>query len=348
MTIQISPLDTSTLLGFYREVPAPSSYFRTLFVSIVVTADDEYIDFEKLVEGRKLAPLVVPMAQGRPIYSEAAKMTRIKPAYLKPKDPVSPGRAIKRRPGEAMFSPNAMSPQARFLAIIGDILRTHRNAIERRIEWLCAEAALYGKVTLEGPDYPTVTVDFGRAANHTVTLSGDSLWNGADADIMGDLNTWIERVRRAPFGGPVNRITLGKNVVAHFLADEGVRKQLDTQVRGTNGELNTGLRTGEYSERLGRLGNVEIWTTSDFYELPDGTTKDFMDPNGVLLSGPNVNMVEAYGAILDDKANFQALPVFPKQWTNDDPAVTYVMSQSAPITVPVNPNGTLFAKVLSE
>lgn len=346
MAIEISPLDTATLLGFYKEVPAPSTYFRDLLVSGVVNSEDEFIDFEKLVEGRKLAPLVVPTAQGRPIYSEGARMTRVKPAYLKPKDPVSPGRAIKRRPGESMFSPNSLSPRGRFMAIIGDILRTHRSAIERRLEWMCAEAAQYGKVTLEGPDYPTTVVDFGRAPGHTVLLTGTQTWDTVGADILGDLNTWIERVRRAEFGGPVSRLTLGRNVVGPFLANASVKAQLDTLVRGTTGELNTGLRTGEYSERLGRLGNLEIWTTSDFYEMPDGSTKEFMNPNGALLSGPNVNMIEAYGAILDDKANFRALPVFPKQWTNEDPSVTFVMTQSSPIEVPVNPNNTLFATVL--
>lgn len=347
MTIQISPLDTSTLLGFYREVPAPSNYFRSLLVSSVVNSDDEFIDFEKLVEGRKLAPLVVPTSQGRAMYSEASRMSRVKPAYLKPKDPVSPGRAIKRRPGESMFSPNSLSPQGRFLAIIGDILRCHRSGIERRLEWMCAEAAIYGKVTLEGPDYPTTIVDFGRAAEHTVVLTGLATWDNADADIVADLNSWVERVRRAEFGGPVDRITLGKDVVGPFLKNASVREHLDTQIRGTNGELNIGIRSGEYSERLGRLGNLEIWTTSDFYELPEGGTKEFMPAKGVLLSGPNINMVEAYGAILDDKANFNALPVFPKQWTNPDPAVTYVMTQSSPIEVPVNPNCTLFATVLA-
>lgn len=346
MSIQISPLDTNQLLGFYREVPAPSNYFRNLLVSGVVTSEDEFIDFEKLVEGRKLAPLVVPTAQGRPIYTEASRMQRVKPAYLKPKDPVSPARALKRRPGEALLAPNQLSPQGRFLAIIGDILRTHRSAIERRLEWMVAQAAQHGKVTLEGPDYPTTVVDFERDPGHTVTLLTTSRWGQSGGDIMGNLNTWIERVRRAKFGGPVNRLTLGKNVVDVFLKDAGVREQLDTMIRGTNAELNTSLRSGEYSERLGRIGNLEVWTTSDFYELPDGSTKEFMDPDSILLSGPNVNMIEAYGAILDEAAALRALPVFPKQWRNEDPAVTYVMTQSAPIAVPVHANNTLFAKVL--
>lgn len=347
MAIEIRPQDTSTLLGMYRDVPAPVNYFRNLLVTSVFTSTDEYIDFTKITDQRKLAPLVIPTAQGRPIFTEAANAARFKPAYVKPKDPISPTRVLKRRPGENIFAPNNLSPYQRYLQLLGDILRVHRESIENRLEWLAAQAAIYGRVTLEAPDYPTTIVDFERDPSHTITLSGaGAVWSDVDTPIVDMINTWVEKVRRAPFGGPVNRITLGKNVVGPFLKNKQVRESLDTLVRGTDGQLNISIRSGEYAERLGRIGNLEIWTTSDWYTAPDGTTQEYMDPNGVLLTGPNLNMVECYGAILDFDAQLQALPVFPKQWKNEDPSVTYVMTQSSPLQVPVNANNTLFATVL--
>lgn len=350
MTIAVNLYDTSALLGLYRQVEAPSSYFRDLLFPSVVTFDDEYIDFEKIREGRKLAPLVVPTAQGRPVYSEASQLTRLKPAYLKPKDPVSPGRVIKRRPGENLFAPNTMSPQARYNAIIGDILRVHRNTIDRREEWMAARAIIDGTVTLEGPDFPTTVVDFQRANNHTVTLLGAQAWNSASfaGSRMGDIQTWINRVRRADFGGPVNRLTVGAGVLEYLLLDDDVKRQLDLTVRGTNADLNTGLRSGEYVEYIGKLGpNLELWVNTDFYEDTDGSQKPFLDEGDVVLTGPGVSGVRCFGAILDDAANFNAMPVFPKMWKNQDPAVTFVMSQSAPLPVPVNPNCSLKATVLA-
>lgn len=347
MTIQVTMYDTSTLLGLYREVPAPSNYFRSLFVANVVNFTDEYIDFGKLREGRKLAPLVVPTVQGRPVYSEASSVSRFKAAYLKPKDPISPSRLIKRRPGENLLAPNQLTPKARFSAILGDIMRTHRETIERRVEWLTAKAILDGKVTLEGPDYPRVVLDFGRDASHTVVKT-TNFWDDVDFDIMAELQTWIDRVRRAKFGGPVNRLTVGANVIGPMLKNKSILKQLDLQTRGTNASLNTGLREGDYVEYVGKLGpNLELWVNSDFYELPDGSTENFQDPNDVLLSGPNVLGVEAYGAILDDEANYQAMAVFPKMWPQKDPSAIFVMSQSSPLFVPVNPNNTLKATVLA-
>ena len=348
MAIQVQMYDTDTLLGLYREVQAPSTYWRDLCFGTVVMFEDEYIDFEKIREGRKLAPLVVPTVQGRAVYSEASSVTRLKAAYLKPKDAVSPGRTIKRRPGENLFAPNQLSPQARYNAIIGDIIRTHRETIDRREEWMAAQAIIAGKVTLSGPDYPTRVVDFGRAANHTVTLGVGSRWGDAGVKPMNDIQTWIDRVRRAPFGGPVNRLTVGAEVLPVLLADADVQKQLDTQLRGSNADLNTGLRSGDYVEYIGRLGpNLELWVNSDYYEDPDtGTATPFLDPKTVVLSGPAVQGVRCFGAILDEKAGFRAQAVFPKMWSQEDPSATFVMSQSAPLTVPVNPNNTLSAKVL--
>jgi len=348
MAIQVQMYDTATLLGLFREMEPASTYFRDLTSNSVVTFEDEYIDFEKVSESRKIAPLIVPTAQGRPIYSEASTVTRFKPAYLKPKDPVSPGRVIKRRPGESLFSPNTLSPIQRYNAIIGDIMRAHREAIERREEWMVARAVIDGQVTLSGPDYPTRVVDYQRDANHTVTLSGTFWDNATTYPIMDDIQTWIDRVRRADFGGPVNRLTVGDEVLGVMLKNEGVLAQLDTQRRGTNADLNTGLRSGDYVEYIGRLGpNLELWVNSDFYETPAGAVEKFLDPKEIVLTGPNINVVRAFGAILDDKAGFNAMPAFPKMWSSDDPSVTYVMTQSAPLPVVVNPNNSLKAKVLA-
>lgn len=346
MTIEICPQDTSRLLGYYRDVPAPINYFRRLLVGSVFTSDDEFIDFMKITDTRKLAPLVIPTAQGRPIFSEAANAARFKPAYVKPKDPISPTRALKRRPTENIFEANTLSPYARYLQLLGDILRVHRESIDNRLEWLAAEAALYGKVTLSGPDYPTTIVDFERDPTHTITLAGANLWSSVDAPIVDMLNTWVEKVRRAPFGGPITRVTIGKNVVGPFLKNKQVQATRDLLIRGTDGQPGATIRAGDYSEMIFHLGNLEVWTTSDWYTKPDGTIGEYMNPNGVLLSGPNLNMVECYGAILDVDAQLRAMPVFPKQWKNEDPSAVYVMTQSAPLQVPVNPNNTLFATVL--
>lgn len=342
--------DTHTLMGLYREVEAPSTFFRDTCYGSVVTFEDEYIDFEKVARGRKLAPLVIPTSQGRPVTSEASVMQRFKPAYVKPKDAVSPGRVIKRRPGEGLLAPNALTPQQRYDAIVGDIVREHRETIDRREEWLCARAVIDGALTLSGPDYPTSRVDYRRDPSHTVALSGAAAWNSGSyaGSRLKDIQGWINRVRRAKFGGPVTRVVVGAAVLEYLLADDDVQKQLDMNVRGTNANLNTGLLSGDHIELIGYLGpNVQLIVNTDYYELPDGTTETFVGAGDVVLLSPNLNGVRAYGAILDEDAGFKAQAVFTKMWRQPDPSATFVMSQSAPLPVVVNPNSSLKATVLA-
>lgn len=338
--------DTATLLGVYRDMPSASTYFLDLGFGSSVTFEDEFIDFEKLVGNRKLAPFVAPTAQGVPIYSQGSEVTRLKPAYVKPKDAVEPSRLFKRAPGNLLGN-NTQNPLARYNALVAAIMQDHREAIERRWEWLAARALIDGKVTIEDDRYPARVVDFKRDASHTVTLTGTARWGQADAKIIGNIESWRGKVRNAKFGGPTNRMTVASDVWDVMRADPEVLKQLDTQIRGTSMDVNIGIREGSQVEYIGKLSNtLELWINSDYYELPNGTTAPYMEPGTVLLSGPNVMGVRAFGAIVDKKANFQATPVFPKMWEQEDPSATFIMTQSAPLMVPVNPNNTLKAKVL--
>ena len=112
-----SIFSTRALLGAYydREVTTPpSNYWLSLCFPSQINFDTEYVDFSRLTSQRKLAPLVVPTTQGKPMYSAAEERVQVKPAYVKPKDAVSASRVIKKVAGlgELSFSSN-MSPQAR-------------------------------------------------------------------------------------------------------------------------------------------------------------------------------------------------------------------------------------------
>lgn len=347
--MEITLYTTRQLLGLYREQEAPTSYFRDLGFNRVMNFDEEYIDFQKITESRRLAPLVMPTVQGRPIYTEASRLSRFKPAYLKPKDPISPSRVLRRRPTENLFSPNTLTPQQRYLSIVADILRCHRDAIERREEWMAAQVLQFGRVTLSGIDYETTTIDFERDPDHTVVLTGTDTWDNPAVNIMDELNAYIAKIRQAKFGGAVNRITVGAEVLPFILKNESVKKQLDLFTRGTNAQLNTGLRSGEKVEYIGNLGpNVQLWVNSEDYEGMNGEPEFYFDQKGVLLTTGSIEGVRCFGAILDDKAAFQALAVFPKMWTQEDPSGTFVMSQSAPLPAVVHPNNTLFIRALAE
>jgi hypothetical protein len=115
------------------------------------------------------------------------------------------------------------------------------------MEWLAAQAIINGQVTLSGEAYPERVVSFGRNSNHTVTLGSGTYWT-TSSDIIADLNAWRKRVRDAKFGGPTNRLTVGSDVWDVMSKNSGLKELLDTQIRGTEANFKTGIRTGENVE----------------------------------------------------------------------------------------------------
>lgn len=340
--------DTRELLAVYREQESPLNYWLGMLFPNEITFDSEYIEFEKIPKaGRKLAPFVVPMAQGRAIYEEKSQAARFKPAYLKPSDPVSPMRALSRRPG-TLLAPGDSTLAARYNAVKVDIMAYHRRAVERRWEWMAAKAIIDGKVVVDGDDYPAVTVDFARDATHTITLGVGARWGDAGVSILSLIQSWQDKLHAAPFGGAATTLTMGTEAWAVFRKDTEIRDELDTQRRGTDINFRTGLiGTGEV-RYVGTLGlGLDVHVYNDYYESA-GSSVAIMSPKDVVLSGPAVQGYRCFGAIMDVNANFQALPVFMRNYvTTGDVAIEQIVTQSAPLMVPVNPNATLKATVVA-
>lgn len=342
--------DTSTLLGVMTDVAPPSSYWLNLCYPGTVTFEDEYIDFGRIDARRKIAPLVVPTAQGKPIYSAAERTGRVKPGYLKPKDPVSASRMIKRQAGLGeLLSSRPLAPAERFNAIVADIQLEHRNAIMRRWEWMAAQATIYGRVLLEDDGYPKALVDFQRDPSLDIVLGAGARWGDPGVSILNSIEGMRKLGRDAAFGGPMNRITVGSDAWEVMRQDPELRDLLRVDFRSNNNGLsiNLGVRDMLDVEYVGRLsGTLEVYVYSDYYQDASGQTVPFMDSREIVMTGPNVQGFKCFGAILDKGANFQPLPIFPKMWDEQDPSATFIMTQSAPLMVPMNPNNTLRARVV--
>lgn len=339
--------DTEELLGVFRQMEPPTEYWLRLGFGSVHQSNDEWVDFSKISEERIMAPFAMPLAQGKPIYSEAASVSRFKPAYVKAKDPVTAARAIKRRPEEVLSkAPN--DPMARYDAIVGDIVSAHDGAVRRRWEWMAAKAIIDGGVTVVGEGVPARYIDFKRDAGHTITLSGSATWDSAGVSIVDNIESWRTMARRAQFGGPINRVTVGADVWSVMRKNDELLDLLDVNRRGTDANFKTGIRTGDRIEYVGTIGgDLDVYVYEEVYKDPDtNTLTNYMESTDVVLTGPGINGVQCFGAIVDLSAEFQPMAIFPKMWNENDPSVTQIMTQSAPLMVPINPNCTVKATVL--
>lgn len=341
----IAAYDTHTLIEVLEKQTTLTPYWLGLCFPNQINFDTEYIDFDIVNKnGKRVAPFVSPLVQGKVMSHAGSTMKRFKPAYVKPKDVVDFSKVLTRRAGEAYTG--SSTPGARHDAIVAQYMQEQKQAIENRWELMAAAAVINGSLTVSGDNYPTVSIDFGRTGNHTVTLGAGYRWNEAGVDPIADLKTYALRVLKNS-GGAVTRVTMGVDAYSAFYANPKVKEQLDMTYRGTGADLSgvSGMVYG--AEFQGRVGNLEIWTYSDTYENDSGTEVDVLDPKAIVLTSPAITGIRAFGAIMDKGAQFQPLAMFPKMWEENDPSVTYAMTQSAPLMIPKNPDGALKATVLA-
>lgn len=312
-----------------------------------------YIDFEKVNRRyKKLAPFVAPNVQGRVISTAGSTMNRFSPAYVKPKSVIDPNKIIARQVGEQLYQP--MTLAQRRDAVIAEEIKEHKTRIQNREEWMAANALINGSVTVSGEDYPTQTVNFGRDASLTNVLTGGAKWDQTTGDPLGDLKLMRQRsmtlsgqaIRRAIFGqGAWNLLSTRLE-----LNDPQTGNLLDTNFRGSTTDLSRmldGFDGAEYVGTLqGRNGQaaIECWVYIGTYDDDTGAEQSLLHTNDVVGVG-NIDGVRCYGAIQDAEANYESMPLFMKNWINKDPSVEYLLSQSAPLMVPGDPDASFRLRV---
>ncbi len=346
--------DLAKILTDERSMMPPASYWLDLVFPQSINFTSEYIDFGMIKGSRQLAPLVVPTAEGIPIYAKVERVKYIKPAYVKPRDAITATRLIRRQAGFGEIGPTmpALTPDQRYGFTVIDIMKTHRHAIQRRWEWMAAEAAINGKVTLEGERYPRTIVDFERNSNHTISLQTGAKWGDAGVSIIEGIESFAKTMRNAEFGGVPNRITVGADVWDVMRRDSEIKELVNNTYRlNANASLDLGLRNGmprsiEF-EHVGKISSsIDVYVYSDYYQNSDDTVVPFMSPKDAVLTSPGVDGIRCFGAIQDIDAQLQAMSIFSRMWKNDDPSASFIMSQSSPLMVPVKPNCTLKATVV--
>lgn len=337
---------TATMMEVLRNVQPEYPLWLRAFFPRVRTFDTQYIDFDVIDAAyKRLAPFVAPNVQGQPMKQQGFNTNRFSPAYIKPKDLVDPSKAFERMAGEAYGG--TMSPDQRMAAARADLVRLHVESIMRRWEVMAASAVLNGSVTVSGENYPSQTVSFNRANGHTVTLGSGSRWGDSGIDPLTNIGTWSTTVHQASGYAPTLCI-MGTSAWTAFSATQSVKDALDRNSRGTEQlMLNTLPTDGTGLQYKGSDGSRQYWVYSDFYQDADGNSTAIMDPRDVLLANPTgVDGVQCFGAIMDPHAGYQSLPIYSRNFLQDDPAGEFVMSQSAPLMVPRRPNATLKARVV--
>lgn len=345
-----------TLLGVMRDVRAEDWYFGQFFTR-QMRSTDEYIDFEKLpIRSRKLAPFVKPLGRGTSVYSDSAKTYRFKPAYVIVEETIDPLRPLTFAPGidRSMLDPNKLTPTQRRAILKAEMTAEAIKSIERRWEWLKARAIIDGAVTITYQDGQSFSVDFQRAAGHTEVLTAGNYWGDTGVSIMGHIQTILDTMNNAEFGAAPTRITMGGALAKVVRADAEILKHMDLNIAGGTATVTRGLVSGgtnggkiyKFGElRVGGASGavIELWVNDETYENASGVATRYLGQYEAVFTGPAESIMgyECFGRIVDQAADYQALPIFPKNFeTGDDVKVEHLSFKSSPLMVPLGANAT--------
>lgn len=320
---------TTALAGVIKRMIRPKSHFLDTAFNIISVQDTEevFIDIEK--SRRALAPFVSADVAGQAIDALGFETLVIKPAYLKPTSVLKPKKTQKRRAGEQIGGSTTMID--RRAQIVAENLLDHVDQITRRKEFMAAQILSTGKSTISGEKYQTRILDWRRDADLTLTLTGTDKWDQPDADPLGDLEEMADRVHELE-GTRITTITMDPKAWKAFKKNKDVREILDNRRAAGGFAEFGGLDTSQGAVYAGKFGLFDVFVYSEYYEL-GGVTYPLLAPGTVVGTGPDLNGIQAFGAI-EDEESLAPAEFFANTWIERNPSRRLLQTQSAPILVP--------------
>jgi Phage major capsid protein E len=334
---------TDVLTGVLQSLLGTPQFLLDRYFGTVQAEASEQIHFDVMQGKRRVSPFVSPLVEGQVVASQGFITNTFTPAYIKDKRVFDMNRPLKRMPGEQFGG--TMSPGERLRALIAYDMQDQLDMLRRRLEVMCGEVIVTGKSTISGDKYPTTVVDFQRSPSHTIVAN--PLWSAATPPILNNLQDWAQIVLEDSGIFP-NDVIMSTDVWKVFRNDPGVINILNIFRPST--QQPTIMPNAVMAEGGVLMGNIEgfnIWVYSGWYVDPvDGQEKPIIPAGTVVMVAPQLEGIQAYGAIRDEEIGLQPVPYYVKSWIQYDPSVRYVMLQSAPIMVPYRPNASLAVKVL--
>lgn len=336
----IGTFDTAVLNKVVQDLRQPSNFLLDMFFPNVQTSDDREIYFDIDESKPRITPFVHPTVAGQVVDDGGFSTKSFRPAYAKDKRVFDAQKPLKRTIGENIGG--SMNPGQRLNAAINRAMTDQLEMLTRREAVMASEALVSGTVTVSGEKYPEVVVNFQRDAGLTVDISGGTAWSDTTAKGIHNLETWATLIQDTS-GAVSTKVVMDPKAWGHFRLQEQTEKFLEYR-RGTSNSINVDpLVRGEGPSKaryVGSVGEFDIYVYQEKYVDVDGTDKQMLPDNTVILAGADLEGTRGYGLIEDEKAGFKSQRYFTKSWMEEDPAIRWLLLQSAPLVFPYRPNAS--------
>ena len=337
--------DTATLIEVVPNLKLSQNFLLDNFFPNEAVAETEEIAIDVDVGKRRLAPFVSPLVEGKIVEGRRVQTNVFKPAYIKDKRALDLRRPIRRAIGERVGG--SLTPAERYMANVQFEMADAIDMINRRLEWMAAQALTSGTVTVTGEGFPTAIVDFGRDPSLTLALTGTAQWGQSGVLPSWNIQEWQNQVLKLS-GGVCTDLVFTPSAWNYFLQDPNVKNAWLFAGNGGPNSVDVGAKITRGAVPMGRWGQYRLWIYNDWYVDPVTDDETPMIADGtVIMAGPDLMGTRAFGVIMDPAFNYGPLPYAPKMWVEQDPAQTLVLVQSAPLVIPSRVNACFSATVCS-
>lgn len=243
---------TRQLLGYTEQKVKFRALFLELFFRRTVNFHTEEVMLDKITGKTPVAAYVSPIVEGKVLRHRGGETRVLRPGYVKPKHEFNYQQAVERLPGEDPAQLN--DPAYRRLRIITDNLKQEEHAIVQVEEMQAVNAVLYGKYTMEGDQFDTVEVDFGRSEGNNIEQADGKKWSEQDRDTFDpthDIDLYCDQA-----SGLVNIAIMDGTVWRLLNGFKLFREKLDTR-RGSNSQLETAVKI--WAQWCPSRGITAIW-----------------------------------------------------------------------------------------
>ncbi|CAI1699709.1 MULTISPECIES: major capsid protein [Serratia] len=343
---------TNVLVQVVPNLLTSQNWLLDRFFPNVVEYTTEEVSIDVDVGRRRMAPFVSPLVQGKLVESRRFQTNTFKPAYIKDKRAPDLRKPIRRQIGERIGG--ELTPAEREQLNLMYEMTDQIDMINRRLEWMAANALVSGKITVIGDGFPTTVIDFGRSSSLTITLSGADKWplsvaaNATNNVPSQAIEKWQTQVLKES-GSVVTDLVFTNSSWTAFRLDTSIKDNAITfpALSPFGNQVDAGPRVEKGAVYKGRWGQFDLWLYNDWFIDPLDEIEKPMIPDGaVIMSGADLMGTRAFGAIMDPAFNYGPMAFAPKSWLVEDPAQRFLMMQSAPLVIPSRVNAALCAMVV--
>ena len=345
-----SIFDTNDLIQVVPNLKVSQDFLQDMFFPYIENSNSDLVSIDIDVGKRRISPFVSPLVEGKLVEQRRIETKVFKPPYIKDKRAPDLLRPVRRMIGEKIGGDPNVAPVVRMMQNLEFELTDAVDMVKRTQEWMAAQTLVNGTITFQGDGFPAVTIDYGRAAALTVTLTGTALWDSGNAAATPalDIEIWQNLVLKES-GATVTDIIMTPTPFYYFTQDKSVFAAIISDTSKFNFPNKNQIQMASEAKHgailKGVWGNFRIWVYNDWYVDNTNTEQRMIADGVILLVSDKLMGVRGYGVIKDPEFNYASMSFAPKTWTQPDPAQRFIMMQSSPLLIPSRVNACLSAVV---